>query len=121
MSAKTKTTRPRLNTSSTRRHARGTTPRRWNDLAGPTREVVHIFEREGARGGPYWRLVLECGHSVARKRHDPRSFSAIAQAMFRPLSERLAPRHAQCHYCGSGCERQDPMVLIKLFEGDKGR
>ena len=30
------------------------------------REVVHIFEREGPHGGPYWRLVLECGHSVAR-------------------------------------------------------
>ena len=29
------------------------------------REVVYIFEREGLRGGPYWRLVLECGHSVA--------------------------------------------------------
>jgi len=74
-------TRPRLNTSSTRRHTRGTTRRRWNDLAGPIREVVHIFEREGARGGPYWRLVLECGHSVARKRHDPRSFSTIAQVV----------------------------------------
>jgi hypothetical protein len=98
-------TRPRLSTSSTRRHARGTTKRRWNDLAGPMREVVHIFERERPRGGPYWRLVLECGHSVARKRHNPRSF---------------APRHAQCHYCGSECERQDPMVVIRLFEGDKG-
>lgn len=40
-------------------------------------------------------------------------------AMFRPLSERLAPKRAQCHYCGSGCERQDPAVLIRLFGGDK--
>jgi hypothetical protein len=81
------------------------------------REVVHIFEREGPRGGPYWRLVLECGHSVARKRHDSKSFSAIAQAMFRPLSEGLAPSHVQCHYCGSGGERQDPVFLIRLFGG----
>jgi hypothetical protein len=111
-------TRPRLDTSSTRRHARATTRRKWNDLAGPMREVIYIFEREGPRGGSYWRLVLECGHSVARKRWDPKDASAVAQTMFRPLSEKLAPGRVQCHYCGSGCERQDPAVLIALLGGD---
>lgn len=107
--------RPRLNTSSTRRHPRGTSRRKWNDLAGPLREVVYIFAREGARGGPYWRLVLECGHSVARKRHNPENFP---QTLFRPLSEKLAPKRVQCHYCGSGCAVQDPAVLIRLFGGE---
>lgn len=84
-------TRPCLNTSSMRH--RTTTRRRWNDLAGPPREVVHIFEREGPRGGPYWRLVLECRHSVARKRHDPKDFTAMAQVMF-PAARRAARSQA---------------------------
>lgn len=100
--------RPRLNTSSTRRHTSGTSRRRWNDLAGPMREVVHISKGEGPRGGPYWRLVLECGHSVARTRYDPKRLSALAQAMFRPLSEFLAPRRVQCLYCGVA--GQNPVV-----------
>jgi len=109
-------TRSPLNTSSTRSHARATTRRKWNDLAGPLREVVYIFDRVGPRGGPYWRLVLECGHSVARKRHDPKDFAAVSHAMFRPLSE--SPKRVQCHDCGSGCEPQDPRVLIRLFGGE---
>jgi hypothetical protein len=108
-------TRPRLNTASTRTHSRATTRRQWNELAGPLREVVYIFSREGPRGGPYWRLILECGHSVARKRYDPKN---IAQSVFRPLSEKLAPQHVQCHYCGSGSSPCDPAILIKLFGGD---
>jgi hypothetical protein len=111
-------TRPRLNTSTTRRHTRATTRRKWNDLAGPLREVVYIFAREGPRSGPYWRLVLACGHSVARKRRSLKDFSALAQVMFRPLDKLLAPRHVQCHDCGSGCEQQDPRILIKLFGGE---
>lgn len=102
-------------TSSTRRHPHGTTHHKKSEIAGPMREVVHIFAREGARGGPYWRLVLACGHSVTRKRSASKSLSALAQMMFRPLSAKLAPRRVQCHYCGSACEACDPAILIRLF------
>lgn len=104
-------------TSSTRRHARATSPRKKSELAGPLREVVYIFEREGARNGGHWRLVLECGHSVARKRYVPKADMAMVHAMFRPLSEKLAPQRVQCFYCGSGSAPCDPWVLIEYFGG----
>ena len=107
-----------MKTSSTRRHARATSPRKKSDLAGPLREVVYIFERQGDRGGSFWWLVLDCGHAVARKRYANKSLAALAQLMFRPLSEKLAPKRAQCHYCGSGSEKIDPAVMIRAFGGE---
>lgn len=104
-------------TSSTRRHSRATAPRKRSDLAGPSREVVYIFEREGPRGGPFWLLILECGHSVCRTRRAAKDFTGLVHALFEPLERRLAPRHAQCHCCASGLERQDPWILIGLFGG----
>lgn len=83
-------------------------------LAGPLRPVVYIFERAGVRGGPYWLLVLKCGHVVTRRRHNEET---VAQALFRPLSEKLAPKRVQCHHCGSGAESHDPWVLIKTLGG----
>ena len=105
-------------TSSTRRHARATRPRKKSELAGPLREVVYIFERDGSRGGGYWWLVLSCGHTVARKRYVAKHWSAMVHLMFKPLSEKLAPRRAQCHSCGAGHEKLDPAVMIKLFGGE---
>ncbi len=95
-----------------------TRPRGKGELAGPTREVVYIFERTGTRGGAIWWLVLECGHAVARKRHEAKSWSAMVHMMFRPLEEKLAPKRCQCHYCGSGVPKQDPALLIKAFGGE---
>ena len=80
-------------------------------LAGPLREVVYIFEREGARGGAFWWLVLECGHAGARSRRVPKS-------LFEPLERHLAPRHVQCRFCASGVERQDPWILVREFGGE---
>jgi len=94
-------------------------PRQKSELAGPLREVVYIFEREGTRGGGFWWLVLSCGHAVARKRYGSRSDTAMVHAMFRPLSEKLAPKRAQCHSCGSGSASQDPWILIEAFGGPK--
>lgn len=89
-----------------------------SELAGPLREVVYIIERDGAHGGALWWLVLECGHSVTRKRPiTKRSWSAIAQALFRPLEEKLAPRRAKCNYCGSNVPTCDPAILIKALGG----
>jgi hypothetical protein len=88
-------------------------------LSGPLREVVYIFEREGTRGGSYWRLVLACGHSVARSRVNPNDSVAMISAMFRPLSEKLAPKRVQCFYCGSGNTPCDPWILIEAFGGPK--
>jgi hypothetical protein len=89
-------------------------------LAGPLRDVIYIFDREGPNGGFHWRLVLECGHGVtrpSRRAKDAKDVSAIAQTMFRPLSEKLAPKRVQCHHCGSGAVRRDPWLLIKACGG----
>ncbi len=102
-----------------RRSPREKSPREKSLLDGPKRKVVYIFEREGDRGGGFWWLVLSCGHAVARKRYVPRTDTAVVHAMFRPLSEKLAPRHAQCHYCGSGSAPIDPWISIEAFGGPK--
>jgi hypothetical protein len=108
---------PGSKTSSTRRHSRATSPRKKSELAGPMREVVYIFAREGDRGGGIWWLVLDCGHAVARKRYVSNSWSAMVHMMFRPLAEKLAPRRCQCHYCESGIPKQDPWIMIQAFGG----
>jgi hypothetical protein len=89
-----------------------------SELAGPLREVVYIFEREGVRGGAIWWLVLACGHAVARKRYEAKSWTAQVHMLFRPIEEKLAPKRAQCHFCGSGCEKSDPWILIRAFGGE---
>lgn len=109
---------PYNRTSSSRRHPRATARHKRSELAGPVREVVYIFEREGTRGGAIWLLVLECGHPAARKRADSKGWSGIAQAMFRPLREKLAPRHVQCHHCGSGEPTRDPSALVRALGGE---
>lgn len=83
-----------------------------NDLAGPWREVVYIFEREGDRGGGYWWLVLACGHAIARKRYVPKR-----HLLFKPLEEKFAPKKCQCYWCGWGTAEIDPWVTIKRFGG----
>jgi hypothetical protein len=88
-----------------------------SELAGPMREVVYIFEREGERGGAIWWLVLSCGHAVARNRHAAKGWSAQVHMLLRPLDEKLAPKRVRCHYCGSGLAKQDPWILIKTFGG----
>lgn len=90
-----------------------------SELAGPMRAVVYIFKREGERGGGFWWLVLACGHAVARKRPVVKDWSSMVRALFRPIEEKLAPKRVQCHYCGSGCERQDPWIMIKAFGGEE--
>jgi hypothetical protein len=90
--------------------------RKCDPLTAPRREVIYIFEREGSCGGPYWLLVLACGHAVSRRRHNSRNF---VQTLFRPLSEKLAPRYVQCHYCGMCAEQRDPWILIQALEQQK--
>ena len=95
-------------------------PRKSGPLDGPRRKVVYIFDREGERGGSYWLLVLECGHSATRSRVNPKNpLVALTHALFRPLSEKLAPKRVQCMYCGSGAETCDPWALIEAFGGPK--
>lgn len=96
-----------------RRRVGRVSPRQPSPLDGPMREVVYIFERVGTRGGKYWLLVLECGHPVARSQQTTDTPSAL----LRPLSEKLAPRRAQCHHCGSGGTPSDPWVTIEAFGG----
>jgi hypothetical protein len=86
-------------------------------LAGPLRDVVYIFERTGKNGGGLWWLVLECGHTVARKRFVANHWSALVGLMLRPCEEKLAPKRCQCHSCAFGHEKVDPAVMIKAFGG----
>lgn len=79
---------------------------------------MYIFEREGTRGGPIWLLVLACGHLAARTRRVARGWSGLAQAMFRPLSEKLAPQRVQCHHCGAGLAPSDPAALVRALGGE---
>ncbi len=81
--------------------------------AGPLREVVYIFEREGDRGGGIWHLVLACGHAVARPQHAP----PLVRALFEPIARRLAPKRVRCHYCESGLAELDPWITIEAFGG----
>ncbi len=103
---------PRTSYPTRRRRRGGTRKRLPSELGGPKREVVYIFERTGTRGGAIWWLVLECGHAVARKRYEAKDWSAMVHAMFRPLSEKLAPKRCQCHYCAHGTPRCDPQIMI---------
>jgi hypothetical protein len=84
-----------------------------SELTGPLCTVVYIFEREGARGGKFWFLVLACGHAVARKQPP-----LNVHTLFRPIEEKLAPKRVQCHYCGAGVAKKDPWPLIKALGGD---
>lgn len=77
-------------------------------------KVVYIFDREGANGGPYWLLVLECGHTVSRAR-----VVANMDNILRPMAHKLAPKRVRCHYCGIGCEPHDPWPIIKAIGGDE--
>jgi hypothetical protein len=86
-------------------------------LSGPLCKVVYIFEREGDRDGGYWLLVLDCGHFVARKRYMANSLAAVAQLMFKPLAQKLAPKRVQCHSCGAGNAKADPWIMIKALGG----
>jgi hypothetical protein len=81
------------------------------------RDVVYLFEGEGVRGGAIWWLILDCGHRVARKRHEAKSLSAIIHVLFEPIEKKLAPHRAQCLYCGSGIEKRDPWDTIRAMGG----
>lgn len=109
--------KPSPRDSTTKRYPRATSRRSKSPLAGPLREVVYIFEREGDRGGGYWWLVLGCGHAVARTRHVPRGPNAMAHLMFTPISQKCAPKRVQCHYCGTGFPTGDPWALVKSLGG----
>lgn len=102
----------------TRDHA----PRKREALLGegPLRAVVYIFEREGDQGGGLWWLVLECGHSVARKRKRIGEGPMVqVRALFEPVESFFAPKRARCFYCGAGHPTQDPWILVEAFGGPK--
>ncbi len=62
-------------------------PLSQSDLDRGFRRVTHIEHRTGARGGRWWWLTLECGHS--RSVHNP-PFRHVFQKV------RHAPRKLKC-------------------------
>ena len=79
----------------------------------PFREVVYIFDREGARGAPYWYLVLDCGHGVSRSQPPIHAGSILLKS----VASRLAPKRVSCLWCESGSPSRDPWILIKALGG----
>lgn len=92
--------------------------RKRGELAGPLRNVVFSLAREGSHGGAYWRLVLECGHTVTRRRHVVKSWADVAQTMFQPIARKLAPQRAECYSCEAGAAHVDPLIMFKVFGGE---
>jgi len=69
-------------------------------MSRPLRDVVHIEERTGPRGGGIWYLTLSCGHfSVVRMRAP--SYSNNVGAAFGRLSMKdfFAPERSRCWIC----------------------
>jgi hypothetical protein len=62
----------------------------------PWRQVTHISEVEGDRGGWAWVLDLECGHVAVRPQPSRRA-GRLTQRLFRKL--RFAPKKVRCRVC----------------------
>ncbi len=78
------------------------------------REVAYIFARTGSRGGPFWLLVLTCGHIESRDRYvaDPSRLAVPT-----PLSRKLAPKRVGCRSCTNGNAQCDPWPTIRALGG----
>jgi len=63
-------------------------------IAGDWKDVVHIEERTGPRGGAYWLLTLECGHRKTVPRHPGYAYRL-------PVACRFAPKRVRCLHCGA--------------------
>jgi hypothetical protein len=59
----------------------------------PWRDVVHIEEGVGSRGGAYWSLTLACDHVAVR--HRPRLHMRDV-----PAEVAFAPGRVRCYTCG---------------------
>jgi hypothetical protein len=61
----------------------------------PWRDVVHIADNTGPRGGRYWTLTLECGH------HAFRPVPVIAPDKMAAVFGRVrtAPHRVRCYFC----------------------
>lgn len=71
-------------------------------ISGDWKDVVHIREGKGPRGGEYWFLTLECGHhkSVPRPPFRP---EMVMTMLRRPSG---APKRVRCLYCGAPSENE---------------
>jgi hypothetical protein len=72
----------------------------------PLRDVVHIEEKTGPRGGEFWWLKLSCGHFVAKYRRGSR-FSNMVGLIFGRITieDMLAPKRARCWSCPEKMEK----------------
>lgn len=72
---------------------------------GPLREVVHIEEGEGARGGKYWWVTLECGHHKGiqqRYTKSPERLFGVLTSGRVTLDQLMCPKRARCLFCPGG-------------------
>lgn len=65
---------------------------------GPWRDVVHVEDCTGPRGGEHWLLTLSCGHHKARGK--PR----YQLHQFRK-PPRFAPKRTRCLVCPTEVRR----------------
>ncbi len=63
---------------------------------GPWRKVAHIEINEGAKGGRYYGLTLECGHytTVTIRPFNP------SRILMPGYKVQLAPQRCRCWHCG---------------------
>lgn len=71
----------------------------------PWREVVHIEERTGPRGGSGWLLTLACGHTASRPDPTPRDPMRFLTAM-QQNDLRGAPKKLRCITCWAVKKRE---------------
>lgn len=79
-------------------------------MRDPWRQVVHISEGTGPRGGEYWSLILECGHHAAKRR--PRL--GMPAALGRSLAATCAPGRMRCLFCGMGCDPHPETIAAEV-------
>lgn len=79
-------------------------------MADPWRQVVHISESAGPRGGEYWSLILECGHHASRRQ--PRT--GVPAALGRNITATCAPVRVRCLFCGLGCAPHPETIAAEV-------
>ena len=82
-------------------------------MSRPLRDVVHIEERAGRRGGGLWYLTLSCGHFSAVRKRAP-SFENAVGALSGRLGPKdfFAPERSRCWICPEEAPALDGKAII---------
>lgn len=79
------------------------------------RQVVYITSLEGPRGGRYWSLLLECGHTECRSQPAIHGGSVLFK---RTIKFFLAPEQVLCKLCELGIEPSPETICAQVMALD---